>query len=74
MSSLIDSLQEAAESPTATHASLLEQAAARIERLEMTMTLVWSEALEEAACLAEDQDVPGASQIAEAIRAVKDAG
>ena len=70
---LVDSLQEAAEQPNAPYASLLEQAAARIERLEMTMNLVWTEALEEAACLAEDQDVPGASQIAEAIRAVKDA-
>lgn len=72
MSNLIESLQEAAESLNATHAALMEQAAARIERLEMTMNLVWSEALEEAACLAEDQDVPGASQIAEAIRKVKD--
>ena len=71
---LIDSLQEAAEQPNNPYASLLEQAAARIERLEMTMNLVWTEALEEAACLAEDQDVPGAAQIAEAIRKVKDAG
>lgn len=70
---LVESLQEAAELPDCPNASLLEQAAARIERLEMTMSLVWSEALEEAACLAEDQDVPGAAQIAEAIRAVKDA-
>ena len=69
--SLIDSLEEAAESPTATHASLMEQAAACIRRLEMTMSMVWAEAIEEAACLAEDQ---GAPQIAEAIRAVKDSG
>lgn len=72
MSNLIESLQEAAESLNATHAALMEQAAARLERLEMTMTLVWSEALEEAACLAEDLDVPGSAQIAEAIRKVKD--
>lgn len=72
MTSLVDSLIEAAESPTATHASLMEQAASRIERLEMTATLLWSEALEEAACVAEDQNLPGSAQIAEAIRAVKE--
>lgn len=71
MTNLVESLQEAAESPTATHASLMEQAAARIERLEMTMSLVWGEAIEEAACLAEDQNIPGSAEIAAAIRAVK---
>lgn len=73
MSKLVESLQEAAELPDANYASLMEQAAACIERLEMTVALVWAEALEEAACLAEDQDVPGSAQIAEAIRTVKDA-
>lgn len=72
MSSLVESLQEAAESPNATHASLMEQAAARIERLEMTMSLIWAEAMEEAACVAEDQGLPNSEQIAAAIRGAKE--
>lgn len=68
---LVESLQEAAESPTATHAALLEQAAARIERLEMTMSLMWAEAMEEAACVAEDQGLPNSAEIAAAIRTIK---
>jgi hypothetical protein len=72
MTNLVDSLQAAAEQPNATNAALLEHAAARIERLELTMNLIWSEALEEAACLAEDEAIPGSAQIAAAIRKVKD--